>query len=214
MLKKLLICAALVAGSATANAGPILLSQGFEVGADYTDWYVAYLGTAPAETGWFQGNTGIFDAQAGSADSYIAANYLGAAAGGNVDSWLITPLLAAVDGAARLTFATRTGGALPGDNLEILVNTVGSLLLTDFVSLGSIGSYPTDWTFFNFQYDGPAANVRFAFRYTVTDTANNGDYIGIDSVTVRSIPEPGTLALLAMGMLLTPLVLRRRRARA
>jgi hypothetical protein len=53
-----------------------------------------------------------------------------------------------------VTFSTRTAGGLPGDNLELLYNSVGSIILTDFVSLGVISSaaYPTDWQAFDFTY--------------------------------------------------------------
>ncbi len=215
MFRKLLICAALVAASATATAGPIQFSEGFESldAAGAAGWLAGNASVPVGSSGWFQGNTGVFDAASGPADSYIAANYLAAGDGGNVDLWLVTPLLAAINGGTLLTFSTRTNGALPGDNLEILYNATGSLFTSDYISLGSIGSYPTDWSVFNFLYSGGQADIRFAFRYTVTDTSANGDYIGIDSVKVASVPEPGTFALLAMGMLLTPLIARRRRAR-
>jgi hypothetical protein len=167
-------------------------------------------GGAEAPT-WFQGNTGIFDAQAGAADSYVASNYLSAGFGGNVDNWLVTPLISAFSGTV-VTFSTRTAGGFPGDNLELLYNNVGSDILTDFVSLGVISSaaYPTDWQAFDFTYSGANADVRFAFRYTVTDTSANGDYIGIDSLSVN-VPEPGTMLLLGSGLLLMPLSMRRRR---
>jgi hypothetical protein len=43
---------------------------------------------------------------------------------------------------------------------------------------------------------------RLAFRYVVTGTSVNGDYIGIDSFNFRSasVPEPGTLALFGLGL--------------
>jgi PEP-CTERM motif-containing protein len=210
MFKKLLIGAVLVAGSATASAGPVLLTEGFDTFA-LPGWLAGNLSAPVGATAWFPGNTGVFDAESGAADSYIAANYL-ASDGGSVDLWLVTPLLTALDGGALLTFSTRTGGALPGDNLEILYNATGSLFTADYISLGSIGAYPTDWSVFNFLYNGGVADVRFAFRYTVADTLTGGDYIGIDSVSVRSVPEPGTLALLATALLIAPLVARRRRA--
>ena len=94
----------------------------------------------------------------------------------------------------------------------MLFSNTGSLFTSDYVSLGTISSaaYPTDWTSFSFLFDATAANVRFAFRYTVTDTSTYGDYIGIDSLSV-TVPEPGTLLLLGAGLLLMPLALRRRR---
>ena len=214
MLRKIFISAVLMAGSASANAA-LLFSENFDdistLGS--AGWLAGNFGTggATADT-WFQGNTGIFDAQAGAADSYVASNYLSAGFGGNVDNWLVTPLIAALTGSV-VTFSTRTAGGLPGDNLELLYNSVGTNILTDFVSLGVISSaaYPTDWQAFDFTYGGADANVRFAFRYTVTDTSVNGDYIGIDTLSVTSVPEPGTMLLLGSGLLLMPLTMRRRR---
>jgi hypothetical protein len=191
----------------------VVLEEGFDDINTLSGWLVGNFGSASGEpeNPWFQGNTGIFDSQAGAADSYIASNYLTTEFGGNVDNWLVTPLIATSSG-ALLSFYARTAGFVPGDNLEILYNNAGSLDLADFVSLGVISGagFPTDWQAFDFSYAGPDTNVRFAFHYTVTDTSLNGDYIGIDSVSVK-VPEPGTLMLLGFGLLLMPLAMRRRR---
>jgi hypothetical protein len=48
----------------------------------------------------------------------------------------------------------------------------------------------------------------------VANTDEGGDYIGIDSVNVRPVPEPEALGMLAAGLLLIPLALRRRRKSA
>jgi hypothetical protein len=202
----------LIACSATANA-EVLLEEGFDDVGALSGWLVGNFGSATGEpeNPWFQGNTGIFDSQAGAADSYIASNYATTDFGGNVDNWLVTPEISVFAGSI-VSFSTRTAGGVPGDNLELLYNNVGSLNLSDFVSLGVISSagYPTDWQAFNFTYGGDNGNARFAFRYSVTDTSVNGDYIGIDSLSV-SVPEPGTMLLFGAGLLLMPLALRRRR---
>jgi len=212
MFRKILIGAVLVVSCASANAVPVLV-EGFDdvtqLGA--AGWLSGNFSTPVGDSDWFQGNTGIFDAAAGPADSYIAANFASAGFGGNVDNWLVTPLISAVSG-SLISFSTRTAGNFPGDNLELLYNNTGSLALSDFVSIGTIGSagYPLDWTNFDFIYTGADAATRFAFRYTVSDTSVNGDYIGIDSLVV-DVPEPGTMMLLGAGLLLMPLTLRRRR---
>ena len=215
MFRKLIVTAMLIAGSASANAA-VLLSEDFDnintlAGSG---WLAGNFGTggATADT-WFQGNTGIFDAQAGAADSYVASNYLSAGFGGNIDNWLVTPLISAYYGTV-VTFSTRTAGGAPGDNLELLYNNIGNGdIVSDFVSLGVISSadFPIDWQSFNFTYSGADANLRFAFRYTVADTSLNGDYIGIDTLSVTDVPEPGTMLLLGSCLLLMPLTLRRRR---
>jgi hypothetical protein len=70
----------------------------------------------------------------------------------------------------------------------------------------SIGGYPEDWTQITANFVGvgfSSASGRFAFRYNVPDNITNGDYIGIDSVTVtqdQQVPEPATLGLIAFGL--------------
>ena len=157
------------------------------------DWLAGNFGTPGGEAPiWFQGNTGIFDAQAGAADSYVASNYLSAGFGGNVDNWLVTPLIFGRLTGTVVTFSTRTAGGLPGDNLELLYNNVGSN--NSRTSSRSASSRvrlirPTGKPSTS-RMAARTRNVRFAFRYTVTDTSVNGDYIGIDSLSV-SVPEPG-----------------------
>ena len=217
MIRKLVISAALMAAGASAQAGPLSITEGFDdlnaTGA--AGWLAGYLSTPPGETGWFQGNAGIFPASSGAADSYIAANFLNAGPGGTVDTWLVSPLVTVL-GYTGISFDTRTSGALPGDNLHVYYNNTGSLDLADFVLMGSIVSadYPLDWTNYDFTYTAGTADVRFAFRYTVANTDVGGDYIGIDSVNIRGVPEPEALGLLAAGFLLLPLALRRRRKTA
>jgi hypothetical protein len=174
--------------------------------------------SSPAGTsGWFQGNPLVFSSQSGAPDSYIAANFLNAAPGGNISNWLLTPVLSLSNGQVVSFFArTEVGGAIFNDSLELRLSTNGAstdvgatdtslgdfttLLLTINPTLN--GSFPEGWTQFTVTLSGLSSGVtgRLAFRYNVTDTSFNGDYIGIDSVTV---PEPGPLSamLLATGLM-------------
>jgi hypothetical protein len=215
MIRKLIVSAALLAASTAAIAVPIPINENFDDISTLaaSGWSMVNNSSPAGETGWFQGNSGVFEAQSGAADSYIAANFLNAGFGGTIDNWLITPTVQ-LFGYADLSFSTRSGGAFP-DALEVYFNETGSINPADFVLLGSLplGSYPTDWTTINLQYTG-SVDASFAFRYHVENTAENGDYIGIDSVQVKAVPEPEVLSLFALGLLLTPLAMRRRRARA
>lgn len=210
-MRKLFLCAVLVAGSSVAPAA-VLLDEGFDnIGTlAGSGWVMTNNSTPGGSSSWFQGNTGVFTSATGDA-SYIGADFLSAGAGGNVDNWLITPVLSLLVN-TTLTFSTRTNGAVPGDNLEVLYS-LGSANTADFFSLGTIGTdfaYPTDWTSFIGSFSSAPLDVRFAFRYRVTDTSVNGDYIGLDSVRVTSVPEPGTLALISLCLLALPLAMRRR----
>lgn len=218
MIRKLVISAALMAAGASAQAGPLSITEGFNnIGTlGGSGWLAGYASTPAGTTGWFQGNSGVFEASSGAADSYIAANYLNAGSpAGSVDTWLVTPLVTVL-GYTGISFDTRTAGGLPGDNLQVYYNNLGTTNIADFVLMGTISSatYPLDWANFDFTYTAGTADVRFAFRYTVANTDVEGDYIGIDSVNIRGVPEPEALGMLAAGLLLMPLALRRRRKTA
>jgi len=204
--------AVLIAACGTATAGPITFSEGFDdVSAlAASGWLTSNYSTAGGTTGWFQGNTGIFTSDSGADNSYIAANFEGAPFGGNIDNWLITPLFSVAD-SSTITFATRASGALP-DTLEVLYSLGGSNT-GDFMSIGSLAGagFPIDWANINLVAFGLQQDIRLAFRYLVTDTSVNGDYIGIDSFEVRAVPEPGTIALFGAALLMMAFAMRRRR---
>ncbi len=158
-------------------------------------------------TGWFQGNPGVFPAQAGATNAYIGANFNNTSGTGTIDNWLITPQVSFGIG-ATLSFWSRTVTSPQfADRLEIRLSTAGaSTNVADFtVVLGTInpnlvgtagpcvptasgtGGYPNAWC----QYTLTAAqgiptsgSGRIAFRYFVPNggpKGENSDYIGIDT---------------------------------
>ena len=212
MMRKILLSAVLFAASGAATAGPITFSEGFDDVSTLaaSGWLTPNYSTAGGETGWFQGNAGVFTSDSGADDSYIAANFLGAPVGGNIDNWLVTPLFAVSEG-STISFATRTNGEYP-DTLEVLWS-LGSADVADFMSITTLtgANFPLDWTNVNLVASGLQQSIRLAFRYLVTDTSVNGDYVGIDSFEVRAVPEPGTVALFGTAFLLMAFAVRRRK---
>ena len=182
-------------------------------------WALINNSSPAGATGWFQGNSAVFPAQAGAADSYVAANFLNAGFGGDISNWLLTPVVTLTNGDS-ISFYTRTQTpAFLADRLELRYSTAGAstdvgltaasigdfgnLLLTVNPALNPAG-YPDDWTLFSATLSGLGgpATGRYAFRYFVTDTSVNADYIGIDTLSVSpsGVPEPASAGLLALGI--------------
>lgn len=202
-LYTVMVAALLAAAAPQAQAEVTVLSTGFDDVGALGGWLFVNQST-PAGSLWFQGNGGIFPAQAGGGNAYIAANYLSAAQGnGTIDNWLIPPALS-LPGAATLSFYTRSAGT-PGfnDHLEVRYSTGGSAIsdFSDFsnvlLTVGGGGPYPADWR--QYTLNAEPGTVRFAFRYT--GAAENAEYIGLDSVVVNAVPEPSEWLMLAAGLL-------------
>lgn len=214
-----LCIAALGLAAGSAQAAATLISEGFDnvAGLTASGWVKNNQSSPVGQIGWFQGDTGVLDAQSGAADSYIGANFNNARTGGSIANWLITPTFS-TESNGFLSFFTRTDGLWGafGDSLEVRFNDTGSTNLADFKTVvlsvnGSqaIDGYPDSWTEYgaNWSGTGAATQGRFAFVYRVNGT-DNANYIGIDTVTV-GLPEPASFAL--VGAALGGLAFARRR---
>jgi hypothetical protein len=208
----------LAALASCAACGAPLLSEGFnDIGTlPGSGWVLVNHSTPPGGTGWFQGLPGFFPAAAGPAGSYIAANFNNAAFGGAVSNWLITPELAVFNGES-LNFSLRLLGDGFVDTMEVYFSSSGaSADIHDFSLLASYNSeVDTGWIGRSVIVNGLAAPAsgRFAFRYVAADNIVDGNYVGIDSVSVNAtaIPLPGTLALVLTGAACVALLRTRRR---
>lgn len=202
-----------LSASAHADTPPTSLTEGFDNISSLSGWVI---NNANGGQSWFQGNDGIFAAQAGADNSYAAANFLsGASSTGAIDNWLITPELT-LSGTTRITFFTRTASAGEGfdDNLGLLFGAGSGSEITGFkTSLLSIDSaaYPGDWTRYTAEFTGTGTG-RFAFHYT--GNVNASDYIGLDSVSISAVPEPSTWAMLGLGLAGVGFMARRSRRAA
>lgn len=178
-------------------------------------WVLRNLSSPAGASSWFQGNTDVFNAQAGPPVSYLAANYDNTATGGTISNWAITPTNVYRNG-DTFSFWTRTetGSTWP-DRLEVRLSTNGAsenvgntaLSVGDFTTrlldinptLQSTG-YPAVWTQYVITLSGLAVPTsgRIAFRYFVTNSgpnSPNGNYIGIDTLRITTVPEPSTYVL-------------------
>lgn len=187
-----------------------ILTQNFDDVSNLSGWSLIN-NSAPVGQPWFQGdNTTAFTAQAGADNSYIAASYLSANNGfGTVDNWLLTPTIT-LNGATTITFYTR-GAADPGftDTLQLLFGSGNSTSsYTTLLTVGGTSPYDTTWTQYTATVSGTGSG-RFAFRYT--GAGETASYIGIDTVSVSAVPEPGGYAMFAAGLGLVGLLRRRSR---
>ncbi|WP_445232946.1 choice-of-anchor J domain-containing protein [Duganella rhizosphaerae] len=205
---KYLIGLAAAAATSSAFAGP-LLSEGFNdistLGA--SGWVMTNNSAAGGSTSWFQGED-KFPAAAGPATSYIAANFNNAGFGGAVSNWLITPEVALSNG-EKLNFSLRMLGEGFTDTVQVYYSTAGASANVggtttstgDFTLLGTYSaSADTGWSANSLSLSGlsGATTGRYAFRYVAAP--GDGDYIGIDSVSISAVPEPTTALMLVLGL--------------
>jgi hypothetical protein len=193
----------------------VTYSQGFEtvIPAGWTN----VNNSTPAGTNptWFQGNTTVFNAHQGPANSYAAANFNAVAGNNTISLWLISEPINVLAGDV-LSFFTRTvdAPAFP-DRLEVRFSPLGTntggtnASVGDFTSLLTtvnpgltLTGYPSTWTEFTANIPATSAVGRIAFRYFVTGggpSGANSDFIGVDTMTINSIPEPASLGLVSIA---------------
>lgn len=208
--------AATIGGLAGPPGAPLFiegaqLTEGFEDILSLTGdgWSMHNASDPPGITSWFQGNSGVFTAQAGGPTHYIGANFNNVAGTGTISTWLILPEQPLRNG-DELAFWTRTVNATFPDRLEVRLSLAGASTDTgpdassvgDFVRLLDVinpeltgDGYPTEWT----RVQLSLANIpvhssgRIALRYHVTDAGPDGvnsDYIGIDTLSyLRNLRE-------------------------
>ncbi|MFO1305654.1 MAG: IPTL-CTERM sorting domain-containing protein [Burkholderiales bacterium] len=209
----------LLAACVFTAAGAQQLTENFDnvAGLAGAGWSIINNSAPAGSTAWFQGNTAVFTSQGGAANSYAAANFNAAAFGGNASLWALSPVLNLQDGVV-VSFYTRTEASAPApDRLELRMSLNGASTnvgatdtsVGDFTNVlvsvnpgQTAGGYPSTWTQFTVTLSGLPPGVtqgRIGFRYFVTNTAVNGDYIGIDSLVVSGGPPDMTIAKSHVG---------------
>lgn len=199
-------------GPAPAASSPFLpeatITEGFDVVTGtppcVAGWTCSNNSTTVGSTSWFQGNSGVFPAQAGAPTAYIAANFNNTTGNSTISNWLISPVVQFGTG-AELRFWTRTvASATYPDRIEIRASTGGTATggtptsTGDFsILLGTVnpslaagsgactvpaaapgaGAYPTNWCEYritNAEGLPLVGSGRIAFRYFVTNAGPAG----------------------------------------
>jgi len=199
MIKKVFATAVLAAMTLSAQAA-VTINEGFDnvAGLASSGWVFTSAGTPGGLTnGWFQGSSGIFDAQSGAPYSYAAANFNNAPVGGTINSWLITPVFDASLG-ATVSFYLRAGGEGYADQVNFgFINADGSFTSAGLTAVNPVPD--SGWTQYTAWIGADAlSSARFAFQYTGAADASN--YVGLDTLSV-DVPEPASIALMAGGLL-------------
>lgn len=215
MLKHALTALALAAATASAQS-QTLISEGFDNVATLagSGWSVLN-NSSPAGSiaNWFQGDQNQFAAQAGSANSYVAANFNMAAVGGTLDAWLVSPLFSRSTDVTVSFYARAAADIGFSDSIAQGVSSNGGVAPFAMLAPTVVGSAGWNLYSVNLASTGAGTTGRFAIQYTgAADTSN---YLGIDSFTVtavNAVPEPASALMLAAG-LLGLVGLRTRRAR-
>jgi len=201
MMKKAL--AALVMSGMMASAqADYLVNEGFDNVSTLAakGWVTNNASTSLGTTGWYQGDETQFRSLTGAPNSYIAANYNNAQAGGTIANWLITPEFS-IDQGAIVSFWVR-GAAADGfeDNFSFGLSN-GSTDTGDF-SLARARTADTDgWVRYQARFEKGlySGDARFALLYT--GDADFSNYIGFDNLTISAIPEPSSMLILGAGVI-------------
>jgi PEP-CTERM motif len=192
---------------------------------------------------WFQGNANGygFDAQAGTANAYAAAQYIATdyllpSPGGVISTWIFTPVLTFNNG-DTVSYWTRTYTSattqyfqdsmqvrLSINDASVDIGTTSSdvgdftTLLQDINPNLTQAGYPDTWTQYTNTITGLAGPTtgRIGFRYYVTGVDNTamsqGNYIGVDTFSTTANAVPEPSSYLLMGMGLAALAYRRRKS--
>lgn len=217
MFNKALLALALIGVAASAQSA-VEINEGFDNVPGLADaGWVQTNNSAGGTTNWYQGtpspatpsSSGIFSAQSGPANSYIAANYKSAATGSAISNYLITPLFSTAEAVFISFWARGVGEADYFDQFAYGFST-GSNLTSAFALGPIMTATPGDWTQYRVNLGNQGINTvgRFAIEYT--GQADNADYFGVDSLVVQ-VPEPSTWIMLGIGLLTLFGVRRRNR---
>ncbi len=171
-------------------------------------------GTSPD---WEQTPGSVSDWLPHSGAGYATIGYNATIGMGDISVHLVSPVVNLHNG-DQISFWTRTWSTsyFP-DRMAVVFNTNGSTdpssftntLLTVNPNLTTTG-YPTQWTQYTVTISGlpeeTNSSGRFAFWYNPTEggpSGTNSDRIGVDDVNFTAVPAPGSVALLAIGSLLS-----------
>jgi hypothetical protein len=204
------------------------LTENFDANPQLTfppnGWLVTNNSLPVGDFTWSQGDTGSFgegfSSQSGAPNSFAGVNFNAGGSNAAVSDWLITKPISIQNGTV-ISFYTRESDltqanqndpndlqvrlSLTGADVGSSATSVGDFnaLLLDINPTFSPTGYPTTWTQFTITISGVPTQTtgEIGFRYFLQNNTTQGTAIGIDTLSVTTVPEPSRLALLALGAL-------------
>ena len=201
-IKKLLITAALLASLGAAQAADNLVVDGsFEARSQATGSWNVY-DTLP---GWSTvSGSGIELRNQVAGNAFDGHNFV------ELDSYDNSGMAQTVATAAgsfyalSFEYSARAGVAAASNGIEVLWN--GASVAS--VTADGIGRSGNDWRLFSYIVLGSGSDV-LTFRAIGTNDGLGGS---LDAVAITAVPEPSTYAMMAAGLALVGVALRRRRS--
>jgi hypothetical protein len=157
-----------------------------------------FQGVAPV---WFQGN--FFLSFNGPSTGYLAANYQVLSSINNIDSWLVLPGKNISSGDSIAFYSRSDSASIFPDSIRVMYSPAGdSVPESAWTELGRFKvNISGIWERKAFGVSTPGANARYAIRYNIVNAGPggvNGNYIGIDALTLESNPGPDDISAVSV----------------
>lgn len=155
-------------------------------------------GIAPV---WFQGN--FFPSFNGPSTGYLAANYQVLSSVNTLDCWLVLPAKNVSSGDSIVFYARSDSASIYPDSIRVMYSQTGdSVPEAIWTELGRFKAITNGtWERKAFGVSSPGANARYAIRYNIVNAGPggvNGNYIGIDALTLESIPGSNDMSAVSI----------------